>query len=685
MLLASLVITAGPKAQTYTTIANGAWNSSSTWQGGLVPPTNGAITSGMVINIKHVVTYSGSNINNAGTINISNPGGVTPRLIVASGIDFTNAAGSKLYITNGELRQYRFAGGGESGASQNGNFTNNGGYVSAQNSFVEIAQNWTNQGTEIFNNCSVELGQGYAVNGGTTIDTLIYTAVSVGMQGSGDFAVTNGKVYFKMLRVEVASSNGQFTLDNGTVNGSIDYITLKNHVTNTYSNNKINAASAVTATGLTLSAYCINNPSHYTPNGKITGSQTQNCSLNYFPSGLFNGTNSSRLNFSIDPSLVSGTDKQVGAQYKYEGVAPGIDALVSIDSIVNGAVINTVDDNTGANGGYTEAFQPIIISGPAIGSSYAVFSFNYKVTGTPTNLQVDTAVITALDIDGDPTINEFDQISLGAGAQSSYVAISPLISLTQIIPGTFKGIDVSGINHPGVDTTTKGNMFTMSNTKVSSFTAKLGMVTTAPQTTQRRFSLYAKSFNYSNLVTLPVKLVDFTAQYTMPNVTLDWKSADETNFSHYELEHSSDGSVFTTTCIVFGAAANGSGADYSYVDKTVAGRSGLIYYRLKMVDINGKFTYSPVRIIRLGEEKTLTLSTYPNPVQNNLRITLPVSWQNKHVNIDLYNGNGQQITGLNIPTSSQTESVSMASLQRGIYFMKVSCGNEVATERIIKN
>jgi len=143
--------------------------------------------------------------------------------------------------------------------------------------------------------------------------------------------------------------------------------------------------------------------------------------------------------------------------------------------------------------------------------------------------------------------------------------------------------------------------------------------------------------------------------------------------------------VFSTTAIVFGAAENGHGAEYTYTDKSVAGKSGLVYYRLKMVDIDGKFTYSPVRIIRLGDDNSLKLMAYPNPVSNELRITLPSAWQGKQVNISLYNTSGQRVNALNIENSSQTETIQTTSLQRGAYFLKANCGQDVISQQIIKN
>ena len=261
-------------AQTYTTIANGPWSSASTWQGGLIPNANN-ITATMVINIKHVVTYSGSDINNAGTIKLTNSGGLAPRLIVGGGINITNNLTGKIYITDAELRQYRFVGGGETGTSQTGVFTNNGGYIAVTNSFVEIARNWSNQlaGVVVFRNSSLELGDAYDLKT-SAIDTLEYSAVSVGMRGTGGFTSNGLSAYFNGLRVEIASTSGTFELKGGIQNGKIDYVTLKNHVTSAYSTGMILIDPVISTSGLSLNSYCIANVSNYQPNGKVTGTQT---------------------------------------------------------------------------------------------------------------------------------------------------------------------------------------------------------------------------------------------------------------------------------------------------------------------------------------------------------------------------------------------------------------------------
>jgi len=405
-----------------------------------------------------------------------------------------------------------------------------------------------------------------------------------------------------------------------------------------------------------------------------------------------------RSAFAIDhlvftnATKVSGASLQLNAVYRFDNVMPNVYALVSIDSLVNGATVAIIDDD-GAGVGYKDAFQPQVTtpgdSHSILHEAYAVFTITFYNSLTNGIITLQTVGATALDIDGNASIKELDEIDMKGGS-ASYMSTTPDILVTNSLDLSgktkFRADNILGIERTGIDTSALGNMFSVTNSNISSFKIKFGAKSTLTGSTSRQYSLYMKAFQYPNQVTLPVKLVDFSAKYNQSNITLSWKSAQEIDFNYYELEHSTDGNTFATTSIVFGAAKSGSGAEYNYTDKSVAGRSGLIYYRLKMVDIDGNFTYSSVRIVRLGEEKTsITLTTYPNPAVNDLRITLPSSWQNKQVNIDLYSASGQHVNALKVTNSSQTESISVTGLQKGVYFVKANCGSEIASQQIIKN
>ncbi len=685
LLIVYILCSVSVKAQTYTTIANGNWNSAATWQGGAIPNATN-IPASAVINIRHSINYSGSDINNFGTINIYNAAGVTPRLFVPGAVNLNNMSTGKFYITAGEYRQYRFIGGGELGIAQIGNFSNIGGLVSVKNSFVEVAENWSNEsnGIIVVRNSSLVLGGSYDIKS-SAVDTLMYTSVSVGWHGSGDFTANGTRVYFQYFRAEVASLAGTFKINNGIANGNINYITLKNHLTGLYSLNKIEFTAGVITTGLTLDAYCISILSNYQPNGKVSGTQTPNCTLNCFPAALLTPASSSAFNFTTSPLLVSGTNLQVGATYKYEAVKPGVDAIIKIDSLIAGATVIMFDDNSA---GYAEGFQPQVRSGPGVGESYAVFSINYKITGTSVDYRLDTFSVTAIDIDGGSNLREFDQVSLGAGSTASYMAGNPAISITQVVPGTFRATNLDFVDNPGIDTVKKAYMFTVTNTNVSLFTFKVGMVTTQAQQTNRVYSIYMKGFNYPGQSTLPVKLASFTATLNKNNnhADLKWTTASEINASHFRIERSTDGVNFNEAGIVF---ANGNATDntnYSFSDNLATIQSGIVYYRLVSVDADGKGQYSETRIIRISKQMETAISSvaFPNPVINEVRISIPNEWQNKKVTYEVVNANGQVSKKTETGSSSQTETVNMSTLSRGFYVIRVSCEGQTAQQKIIK-
>jgi hypothetical protein len=686
VILISSVISIAAKAQTYTTITNGAWNLAVTWQGGVIPPS-GTIPSSAIINIKHIVTYVGGSINNSGTINIDNQNGITPRLIIPSGVDFSMTSLGKLNVVNGELRQYRFLGGGEAGVTRSGKFTNDGGRVQIINSYVEIAEDWNNKGNGIvtFRNSSLAIGKAYSQSQ-TSVDSIINSSVSIGMHGGGDYTADGLRTYFQSLRAQIASSGGKFKLKGGNINGSIDYVTMKNHVTSTIGTDDLVADASIVTTGIILNAYCVSSPSNYIPNGKFTGSRTPDCSSVYFPAGIIATQAPSALNLSTNPVLISGVDKQVGARYKYEGVAPGMDAIVRIDSIVGGATIVVLDDNAPGSG-FTEGFQPQIKSGSGKGKFYAVFTFTYNISGTNTPANMSKFSITALDIDGSNTVKEFVEIGMGTGATAAYVAGSPGIAMTQTAPGTFRGINTDGNSASGVDTSAKQYMFTVTNTNVSSYTLNMGMETTTGASSTRLYSVYMKDFSYAEAIPLPVKLASFTASLSNAKVKLNWKTVEELNSSHFDVERSVDGKNYKSIGIVFSFGNSNAANYYSLPDNISTLADGMIYYRLKNVDIDGKFTYSDVRVIRKSSQAKVDASivAFPNPVVNELRVTVPENWQGKEVYFNVYNMNGSILHSVRNGNAGQTETISTVNLGKGVYILKVNMGAESAQQKIVKN
>ena len=386
-----------------------------------------------------------------------------------------------------------------------------------------------------------------------------------------------------------------------------------------------------------------------------------------------------------NPQLQSGTDLQAGAKYLFSGVITGVDAVVVIDSLINGAEVTKLDDNSNGTG-YKDAFQPAIKSGNVIGQSYAVFSINFYNSATTTPVLLKNVNATALDLDGNSTLKEFARINIGAGATMAYMSATADISVSQLLPGNFLGQNILGIERPGIDTLSYNNMYTASNSNISSFSVKYGTTTTVPTGTARQFSLFMKGFNYPGN-TLPVKLASFTATLNNNKADLKWTTATEINVSHFAVEKSTDGINFTEAGVVFAYGNTTNKTNYSFSDNLSTDQASIIYYRLRSVDIDAKSEYSDTRVIRISKQSDSKISilTYPNPVTSELRITIPASWQNKKVVYELFNANGQIAKRAQATASSQTETLKVSNLATGLYIVRVTFDGQVAQQKIIKN
>jgi len=163
------------------------------------------------------------------------------------------------------------------------------------------------------------------------------------------------------------------------------------------------------------------------------------------------------------PFLEDGVDLQVGAMYRFTDVATNVDALVTIQDLVNGATIISMDNNAT---GYDDAFQPIITSPAGSTTSYALFSIQFIVAGSESPAQVSNFAATTLDLDGNSTLKEFSEVYFQSGsATSDYTATNTRISVTPVAGG-FTGINIDGIERPGIDTSTAVNatsMYTVKN------------------------------------------------------------------------------------------------------------------------------------------------------------------------------------------------------------------------------
>lgn len=174
---------------------------------------------------------------------------------------------------------------------------------------------------------------------------------------------------------------------------------------------------------------------------------------------------------------------------------------------------------------------------------------------------------------------------------------------------------------------------------------------------------------------IPVTGLNITARKEQSRVAVDWYTLTEINTSHFELERSIDGNRFEKICQVAAAGNSNDRRDYTYTD--LQPFVNLNYYRIKQVDRDGRFIYSPTRLVRMNEEKPFLV--YPTVTNGNVNI----SGITNPVQISVYNAAKQPVK--TVTTSAPATTLDLHSLPAGTYWLLIQqAGKLVHQQAIIK-
>lgn len=169
---------------------------------------------------------------------------------------------------------------------------------------------------------------------------------------------------------------------------------------------------------------------------------------------------------------------------------------------------------------------------------------------------------------------------------------------------------------------------------------------------------------------LPLNLISFTANPVGHDALLKWTVADMKDVSGFEIEKSYDAMHFST----LGFVPADEKSEYGYTDDNLIQRSN--YYRLKMLDKDGHFKYSQTVLVL--SNALVDISLFPNPVGNQLNIVS----SSQGFEYSICTVSGQEI--LHGRTASAQISVATDGISRGIYFIKVRCGEDLKVMKFVK-
>ena len=171
----------------------------------------------------------------------------------------------------------------------------------------------------------------------------------------------------------------------------------------------------------------------------------------------------------------------------------------------------------------------------------------------------------------------------------------------------------------------------------------------------------------ANDLILPLQLLSFSANRNGKTNLLKWSTAQEINTDRFEIQRSSNSRDFTTIGTVRSLNNGKAKNDYAFTDAQPL--KAVNYYRLKMFDKDGKFTYSAIKHINNTASFDVTL--YPNPVHQNLMLSFNAE-KAMDVQVEIVNAEGKKvyIKKMQLPYGASLQSINVAALKAGNYFVK---------------
>lgn len=185
--------------------------------------------------------------------------------------------------------------------------------------------------------------------------------------------------------------------------------------------------------------------------------------------------------------------------------------------------------------------------------------------------------------------------------------------------------------------------------------------------------------------TLPVTLINFLGSYRNQNTTLSWETENLLNFSHFEIERSTNGINYTSVGSKNPQGNGSTRTQYQFIDNMSAVTGSIFYYRLKMVDADNKFKYSNVILIKKDLKTASGVVLNPNPIVNGAKATANfMATTNSTISFRVIDMSGKLMMTQQNNVVQGNNSVTINNLDRlqsGMYMLQMNDGQSVSTAK----
>jgi len=183
-------------------------------------------------------------------------------------------------------------------------------------------------------------------------------------------------------------------------------------------------------------------------------------------------------------------------------------------------------------------------------------------------------------------------------------------------------------------------------------------------------------------VILPIELLYFTGELIEDNVVLlKWETATEVNRNQFDIQRSRDGKSFENIGV-----EQARGAYYPYNFKDLYPNEGVNYYRLRQIDLDGRYAFSTIVAIDISKVGFSLLSVKPIPTLDKLHISFNTN-NTEVVNIEIVNLLGEKVVQHSVkPQIGENELIlELDNIESGVYYLNMhNARNEKILRKIIK-
>ncbi len=261
-------------------------------------------------------------------------------------------------------------------------------------------------------------------------------------------------------------------------------------------------------------------------------------------------------------------------------------------------------------------------------------------------------------------------------------------SISNAASGSFYALADSATGQPlgqGIWAPANGNLSITTNPFTVSGTFKVVFRSTSLSGVTQCSAVSSTGIVNVSLITLPLTLIEFKGKKQADNILLDWTTANEIQVNRFEIERSANGSSFDKIGTAMAAGNSNSNRAYTFTDTKPF--AAVNYYRLKMIDTDGRYTYSNVIVFMGDRSKGIIVSNIkPNPFIETINLGI-VLQQAQALTVQMVDMTGRVVSTKQVQAKAGNNDImynGLSQLADGVYYIRIITADALLQQKVLK-